>query len=122
MDDHDGRALVPAGVPASFERRMITIAAGSTLAYAAADWRDALVVVDRGAIELEGVGPSRLVLRAGAVLWLAGLSLRALHNHGPEPAVLVAVARRDAAATSGAGRISEPRAPATARRPPPRAG
>jgi hypothetical protein len=30
----------------------------------------------------------------GSVLWLFGLSLRALHNRGTEPALVVAVSRR----------------------------
>ena len=33
-------------------------------------------------------------LARGAVLWLVGLPLRALHNVGRHPAVIVAVSRR----------------------------
>lgn len=57
------------------------IAAGSQRPYAAPEWHEALVT-------------ARLRLARGAVLWLAPLSLRALHNPGAEPALLIAVSRR----------------------------
>ena len=78
---------------AGFEVRLVAVAPGRTRDYDEADWRDALVTVERGAIELEGISGSRQTFERGAVLWLAGLPLRALHNRGPEPAVIVAVAR-----------------------------
>ncbi len=52
------------------------------------------MVVKRGQIELEDLSASRLSLERGAVLWLAGLPLRALHNHGVEPTVMVTFTRR----------------------------
>jgi hypothetical protein len=72
--------------------------------YDEADWRDALVLVVRGEIELEGQGGSRERFARGAVLSLAGLSLRALHNQGAEPAELVTLRRRRAARAGPAGR------------------
>jgi RNA polymerase sigma-70 factor (ECF subfamily) len=52
------------------------------------------VVVAKETIELAFSRGSRLWFRRGDVLWLIGLPLRALHNRGREPAVLVAVSRR----------------------------
>jgi hypothetical protein len=78
---------------AGFEVRRVAVAPGGTRAYDAAEWGDALVVLERGQIELEGVGGGRRTFERGAVLWLVGLPLRALHNHGPEPAVMVAFTR-----------------------------
>jgi quercetin dioxygenase-like cupin family protein len=76
-----------------FEVRRVAVAPGCALAYHEADWRGALVVVEQGRIELEGEGGGRLTFERGAVLWLVGLPLRALHNHGPERAVMVAFTR-----------------------------
>jgi hypothetical protein len=87
-----------------FDRRVVSVPPGRTRDYDEADWRDALVLVVRGEIELEGQGGSRERFARGAVLSLAGLSLRALHNQGAEPAELVAVRRRRAARAGPAGR------------------
>jgi quercetin dioxygenase-like cupin family protein len=78
-----------------FEVRLVAVAPGGSLAYHDAEWRDALVVVERGEIELESLSGSLRSFERGDVLWLAGLPLRALHNRGHQPAVLVAVSRRD---------------------------
>jgi hypothetical protein len=87
-----------------FDRRVVSVAPGRARDYDEADWRDALVLVVRGEIELEARGGSRRRFARGAVLSLAGLSLRALHNRGAEPAELVAVRRRRAARAEPAGR------------------
>jgi hypothetical protein len=86
-----GRPLGPA-----FRRREITIAPGRARLYDAAEWRDALVVVERGEVHLECRAGGFRSFARGAVLWLTGLPLRALHNRGTEPAVLVAVWRTEA--------------------------
>jgi hypothetical protein len=75
-------------------RREFVVAAGDARAYDEADWHGALVVIERGSIELETTGGARRLFRSGDILWLTGLSIRALHNPGKEPAVLVAVTRR----------------------------
>ena len=82
-----------------FERRIVSVPPGGTLDYRDADWRDALVLVVRGEIELGGERFGR-----GSVLSLAGLQLRALHNRGEERAELVAVRRRRAAPAARARR------------------
>ena len=79
----------------AFEVRRVAVAPGGSRAYDQADWSDALVVVERGRIELEGLSGARRTFERGAALWLAGVPLRALHNRGREPAVLVAITRRD---------------------------
>jgi quercetin dioxygenase-like cupin family protein len=83
------------GSDEGFEVRLVAVAPGRSLAYHQGDWRDALVIVERGQIELEGLGGTLRSFERGAVLWLAGLPLRALHNPGHQPAVLAAVSRRD---------------------------
>jgi hypothetical protein len=81
-------------LPPRFELRSVAVAPGRARPFDGGEWRNALVVVERGEIELEFLSAGRRRFVRGEVLWLDGLSLRALHNHGPEPAVLVAVRRR----------------------------
>lgn len=86
-----GRRLQP-----GLRRRLIVVAPGRRRPYDRAEWRDAIVVVEDGEIDLECTEPGGPVggshrFRRGAVLWLDGLPLRALYNPGREPAVLAAV-------------------------------
>lgn len=76
-----------------FEVRRVAVAPGRSRTYDEAEWSGALVVVARGRIELEGLSGARRTFEAGAALWLVGLPLRALHNHGREPALMVAFTR-----------------------------
>jgi hypothetical protein len=80
-----------------FERRTVSVPPGGVLEYDEADWRDALVLVVRGEIEL-----GRERFGRGSVLSLAGLPL-SLRNRGAEPAELLAVRRRRAAPAGPAG-------------------
>jgi len=86
--------------PLGFEVRAVDVEPGGRRGYDEAEWGDALVVVASGEIELECVGGARRRYRSGDLLWLAGLPLRALHNCGCDPVVLVAVSRRYAIAPS----------------------
>jgi hypothetical protein len=70
------------------------VAPGAVRPYDDSEWRDALVLVERGTIELECRAGGCRAFHEGELLWLSGLPLRALHNRGTEPAVLVAVSRR----------------------------
>jgi hypothetical protein len=81
-------------VPRGFELRTVEVPAGTERLYEEAEWRDALVVIARGEIELECVGGTRLRLERGTVLFLVGLPLRALRSGCAEGAVLLAVTRR----------------------------
>jgi hypothetical protein len=93
LDDREPLSFRRRALPPRFTRAELAVAPGATRAYREAEWRDALVVVEEGEIELECVGGSRRTFCRGDVLCLAGLPLRALHNRGAAPAVLVAVAR-----------------------------
>ena len=84
----------------SFRTTVVTIACGDTRAYDESEWRDALVIVEAGEVDLECQAGGRRRFRPGNVLWLTGLGLRALHSVGAEPVVLVAVSRRDPAMDS----------------------
>jgi hypothetical protein len=77
-----------------FDRRVVTIAPGAQLDYDPAAWRGAIVLVERGQVELVGLSGQWPRFVRGAQLWLDGVSLSALRNPGAEAAVLVAVARR----------------------------
>lgn len=81
-------------LPTSFRRSTVTIDAGRFRPYLSAEWRDALVVVEHGRVHLECHNGGFRQFDEGAVLCLDGLALRALHNRGPGPTVLLAVTRR----------------------------
>jgi hypothetical protein len=83
-----GRRLGP-----SFRLRLVAVGPGEARAYDEAEWRDALVVVEHGEIELEGATIGAVRFERGDVLVLVGMGLRALHNRGQEPALLAAVSR-----------------------------
>ena len=77
----------------AFTRRAVTVAPGVRRPFYPAEWRDALVLLRAGTIELESRGGTSARLTAGDLFWLDGVALQALHNPGAEEAVLVAVAR-----------------------------
>lgn len=58
------------------------------------EWRDAIVLVGRGRVDV--TCPDGTVLRFGEgdLLWLTGLPIRALCNPGEGEAVLVGIRRR----------------------------
>jgi glyoxylate utilization-related uncharacterized protein len=77
-----------------FVRRVVTVAPGDRRPYDPDEWRDAIVYVEDGEVDLECRGGGFARFSRGDVLWLTGLPLLALHNRGSEPARLVAVSRR----------------------------
>jgi quercetin dioxygenase-like cupin family protein len=79
--------------PPGFAYRAVTIEAGGDRIYHRREWRDALVLVTRGEVELECRDGRRQRLARGDVFWLAGLPLRRIQNRGSEPARLLAVRR-----------------------------
>ena len=81
----------PAG---GVEGRQGAIPPGSELLNIDDRWRDALVVVERGEIELVCRGGTRRWFSSGDVLCLADLALRSLRNRGPDPVLLSAVSLR----------------------------
>jgi hypothetical protein len=96
MTDERGERLpfMDGPLPCAFERRVIVVAPGSTRAFDPAEWQDAIVVVERGCVEVEGVGGTRRSFGRGDVVYLDGLPVRRLHNHGGDVAVLIAVSHR----------------------------
>lgn len=82
------------GEPPAFDYRAVAVEPGGARIYNEAEWRDAIVVVGSGEIELEALGGNRQRFQCGDVLCLSGLPLRSLHNRGTEPALLVSVSRR----------------------------
>lgn len=94
-DSGPGRlSFLDGPLPSRFRLFEVTLAPGGSRAYDEAEWSDALVVVERGEIELECAAGVRKRFPGGAVMWLEGIGLRTLHNPGSEPTVLVAVSRR----------------------------
>jgi hypothetical protein len=89
MDDHAGPFAPGRRLPPGFQVRVVTVLPGDD-----ADWRDALVLVRHGELELETLAGTRRRFGCGDVIWLIGLSLRALHNPGLQPTELVAISRR----------------------------
>ena len=83
-------------VPDTWFLRFALLDPGSEHAYRPAEWRGALVVVELGAITLITVHRQHRPLTCGAVLWLSGLSLRAIANPHREAALLSVLSRRGA--------------------------
>lgn len=81
--------------PPGFRFRVVTVEPGVDRIYTGAEWRDALVVVARGELELQSSDGDSYRFGRGCVLCLDGLPLRALRSRGPAPTVLVAVSRSD---------------------------
>ena len=77
-----------------FEVSEIRVPQGGEHAYVEAEWRDALILVERGAIEVEFIGGGCCRFVRGDVLFLSGLHIRTLRNPSNVPAVLLAISRR----------------------------
>ena len=80
-------------IQAGFSVREIPVGPLEECVYDEADWRDALVIVERGTIELEWVHGARRQFVEGDPLSLSPLGLKLLRNPGPVPAVLSATSR-----------------------------
>ena len=91
---HDPGPLFPSALPPAFERHVWILPEGSTRPVGARTYRDALVEVEQGEIELCFGSGHSLRFGHGEVLWLDGLPRGVLRSRGPHVAVLVAVRRR----------------------------
>lgn len=80
--------------PSWVQRRALVIAAGASHPYVPSEWADALVTVERGCVDLIARDGESHRFESGAMLFLAGLSLRGLRNPGREDAELVAISRQ----------------------------
>jgi hypothetical protein len=87
-------SLLGLRMPAWAQLRVVSIEPGCRRPYDPTEWQGALVVVERGAIELECPSGARWRFQAGAVISLADLPIRALCNERPETALLSALTRR----------------------------
>jgi hypothetical protein len=93
-------------LPTWVDLRLVVIPPGCTHPFDPGHWRGALIVVERGTIELELDSGRRFPCAQGYIGTLSGLSLRALHNTGERTAVITGVsrsARRQAQPAAGAG-------------------
>jgi hypothetical protein len=95
MEDDPGvrRSFLGRRVPPWFELRAVRIPVGAAIAYVEGEWRDAIVLIERGEIELETFEGERHRFGRGSLIWLDGVRLHALRNAGPRPAELVAISR-----------------------------
>jgi hypothetical protein len=92
----DDDASIPTHPGPAFRRRTVTIPAQGTVPFVDEDWRAALVLIERGEVDLCCKRGGRRRFGKGAVLFFDGLGLKALHNPGLEDVVLVALSRRAA--------------------------
>jgi glyoxylate utilization-related uncharacterized protein len=81
-------------LPPSFQLRIVVIEGGQSRAYDDAEWRDAIVVVERGQVDIRCADGDLRCFTRGDILFLEGLSVATLRNPGIEPVVLSAVSRR----------------------------
>ena len=80
-------------VPAPFDVRRIVLVPGEERPCAEAEWRGAIVAVQRGGVDVVTRRGASASFRRGDILCLNGFSVRVLRNRGAEPAVLLAVSR-----------------------------
>jgi hypothetical protein len=95
-DPDIGRLSLLARTPTeTFAIRLLVLAPGTERVFDEHEWRDSLVEIECGQVELELRGGDRQLFESGDVLWLAGLPIVALHNRGRDRAMLVAASRCD---------------------------
>ena len=94
MSEGEPHSFLRRDLPAAFERRLVVVDPGRVREYDTREWIDALVVVEGGEIELESALGERWRFARGDIVWLVGLPLKALHNTGRDPVLLVAVRRK----------------------------
>lgn len=94
-------SLLGRRMPAWAQLRVVAIEPGCRRPYDPAEWRGALVVVERGEIVLECQSGARWRFEEGAVMSLAGLPIRALCNERPATVLLSALSRADHFSTPG---------------------
>jgi hypothetical protein len=88
-------SLLGRRIPAWAQLRVVAIEPGCRRPYDPAEWRGALVVVERGEIALECPSGARWRFEEGAVMSLAGLPIRALCNERATTVLLSALSRAD---------------------------
>jgi hypothetical protein len=94
MDHGDGRSFLGRRVPPGFQVRQLAVAPGAKRPVQEGEWADALLVVERGTIELECRNGARRSFGSGDILCLRRLPLRLLRNRGHSPVLVIALSRR----------------------------
>lgn len=94
MDHGERLSFLDRRVPPQFQVRQIAVAPGGERTVQEGEWADALVVVERGTIELECLDGARRSFGSGDMLCLRRLRLRLLRNRGHGPVLLIAISRR----------------------------
>ncbi len=90
-----GRLLARDGLSPRFQRWRLRLPAGASRPTSPADWAGALVLVERGTLEVECTGGGVRTFRRGDLLALGWLPLRRLVNRGDDDVEILAVRRRD---------------------------
>lgn len=94
MSDEESRAAVlRPDLPPAFERWQVLLEPGEERLTDAAEWADAVVLIERGVIEVHCRAGGWLGFRAGDIMALSCLPLRAIRNPAERSAKLVAVRR-----------------------------
>jgi hypothetical protein len=93
MDGPDRISFLGARCPENVRVCTVTLLPRDAIDYRSDDWAHALVVVERGELEVECCSGTRARFGEGAVLVFAGLPLCRLRNEGSEPLVLSALSR-----------------------------
>lgn len=73
--------------------RTVVLAPGEIRPHVEDEWRDAVVVVDAGRIELCCAAGGSRTFGAGSVLWFTGLNLARIRNPGPDEVVFRGITR-----------------------------
>ena len=95
MGDAERISFLGIRCPMNCRLRTVILEPGDALGYRRADWVGALVVVERGELDVECRSGARSRFGEGAILVFAGLGVRRLRNAGGEPLVLSALSRRN---------------------------
>jgi hypothetical protein len=77
--------------PRSWSRRAVTLRSGASLRYDSNAWRDEIIIIQQGTLELQDTAGRQWPFETGSVLSLCGLPLRRLTNTGPDDAVIIAI-------------------------------
>jgi hypothetical protein len=101
MTDPEEPLTISGRIWPSFLARTITLPPGLSVSYDESEWRDALVIVESGGLDLDGADGRSWHFRCGDVLWLVGLPVLALRNSGDEPVVLKAISRQGKTGDAG---------------------
>ncbi len=97
MDDEGGPdrlSFLDAAVPPAFEVRFLLVPHGRGPASFEVDQRDALIVIERGEVDLVGAHGTACRFVRGDIVCLRAVPLRQLRATGADPALVAVVRRR----------------------------